>query len=181
MDTNRNLLHEWESIMRRIESIDARLWQGAGIILVVSIGGISLIGGILSKTMMELVIVIVIGLVSLAILTIWWFIFHRWIYLQGVYSYRAREIEEILDLRFNTYARLTEYWGTEEVTGLGSRLHQKDPEAYSALQKFILKQKKECFVHRTIRTSLKCLTFVLASAWIIYMILNGLFYCLKFQ
>lgn len=64
-------LREWEVIMRRIESIDARLWQGAGILLVISIGGISLLRWNPPTTLADLVFALVAGLVSVAILVAW--------------------------------------------------------------------------------------------------------------
>ena len=109
MATDDKWLREWEAIMRRIESIDARLWQGAGILLVLAIGGMSLLGWNPPNSLADLVVVFVTGLLSISILVVWWFIFHRWIYLQGLYVYRAREIEQLFDLRFNTYAYILEY------------------------------------------------------------------------
>ena len=84
--------------------------------------------------MVDFILVVVVGLVSFVILFVWWFIFHRWIYLQGVYSYRAREIEEKLNLWFNRYARLIEHWESEEAESLGkSELREKDHAAYDKL------------------------------------------------
>jgi hypothetical protein len=172
-----NWLHEWEAISKRIESIDARLWQGAGILWVISIGGISILGWNPPKTIGDFTIVVIAGLVSLAILFVWWYIFHRWIYLQGVYSYRAREIEEKLDLWLNRYARLIEHWESEEAESLGkSELREKDRAAYDKLQRFNDEQAKKRFVHFTIRNALRALTIILAIGWLLFMALYGIAY-----
>jgi len=174
LETGDKWLHEWEGIMRRIESIDARLWQGAGILLVISIGGISLIGWNPPKTMADFIFVVVAGLVSLAILVTWWFMFHRWIYLQAIYSYRAREIEDKLDLRFNRYARLLAHWESLQTLDLGKdELKKKDPDAYGRLEDFWKKQKKET---TTIQAALEWLTYVLGSAWVIFTALYTIAY-----
>jgi len=176
-ETNSKWLREWEAISRRIESIDARLWQGAGILLVMSIGGILILGWNPPKTMVDFILVVVVGLVSFVILFVWWFIFHRWIYLQGIYSYRAREIEERLNLWFNRYARLMEYWESEEAESLGkSELREKDRAAYNKLQQFHDKQVKRHFVHFTIRNALRALTIVLAIGWLLFIALHGIAY-----
>jgi len=172
-------LREWEAIMRRIESIDARLWQGAGILLVISIGGISLLGWNPPRTLADFIFALVAGLVSIAILVAWWFIFHRWIYLQGLCSYRAREIEQYLDLRFNTYAHLLEYWESSTMRNISiskKRLKEKAPDDYSQLESFWDKQKKVRFVHTTIRTMMGQLTIILGIAWILFLILYGIAY-----
>jgi hypothetical protein len=176
-EKNKNLLREWEAIMRRIESIDARLWQGAGILLVISIGGISLLGWNTPQTLADFVIVVIASLVSLAILFVWWFIFHRWIYLQGLYSYRAREIEDSLDLRFNIYARLLEHWASPSIIGSDkNKLKVRDGKAYDRLEDFWKKQREKHFVHKTIRTALRWLTFVLAGSWFIFIIFYTIAY-----
>lgn len=172
-------LREWEAIMRRIESIDARLWQGAGILLVISIGGISLLGWNPPRTLADFVFALVAGLVSVAILVAWWFIFHRWIHLQRLYSYRAREIEQCLDLRFNTYARLLEYWESSAMPDISiskKRLKEKAPDAYSQLESFWDQQKKVRFVHARIRTMLRWLTIILVTAWLLFVILYSVAY-----
>ena len=166
-----NLLHEWDTVSRRIEAIDARLWQGAGILLIISIGGMSLVGGNLPKTPLDLTIVIATALTSLFILGIWWFIFHRWMYLQGVYSYRAREIEEKLGLRFNRYARLLEYWDASDESLGRKELMEEDPEAHRRLQQFQQKQARKRFVHCTIRRCLSFLTVGLGVAWVLFVFL----------
>lgn len=178
-ETTSNWLHEWEAISRRIESIDARLWQGAGILLVISIGGISLLGWNPPKTMADFILVVVAGVMSLAILFVWWYIFHRWIYLQRIYSYRAREIEKKLNLWFNRYARLMEHWESPEAESVGkSELRGKDRDAYDQLQHFWENQKKIHFVHVTIRSALRSLTIILAIAWLMFMALYGIAYFL---
>jgi len=178
-ETTSNWLHEWEAISRRIESIDARLWQGAGILLVISIGGISLLGWSPPKAMADFIFVVVTGMVSLAVLFTWWYIFHRWIYLQSIYSYRAREIEERLNLWFNRYARLMEHWESEEAENLGKReLREKDRAAYNRLQYLWENQKKTPFVHVTIRSALRSLTIILAIAWLMFMALYRIAYFL---
>lgn len=179
MAVNERWLREWEAIMRRIESIDARLWQGAGILLVLSIGGISLLGWNTPKTLADFIFALIAGLVSIAILVVWWFIFHRWIYLQGLYSYRAREIEQRLDLRFNTYARLLEYWGSSakpDISISKKQLKEKAPDDYSRLESFWGQQKKVRFAHFTIRTMLRWLTFILVIAWLLFVILHSIAY-----
>ena len=139
--------------------------------------GISILGWNPPKTMGDFILVVVSGLVSLAILFVWWCIFHRWIYLQGIYSYRAREIEEKLNLWFNRYARLIEHWESEEAESLGkSELREKDRAAYDKLQQFRDKQVKKHFVHFTIRNALRALTIILAIGWLLFMALYGIAY-----
>ena len=179
MSVDDKWLREWEAIMKRIESINASLWQGAGIILILSIGAISLLGWDAPSSLADLVAVVIAGVVSMAILVVWWFIFHRWIYLQGLYNYRAREIEQYLDLRFNTYARLLEYWQSSTMSDISiskERLKEKDPRAYSQLEHFWDTQKKRRFVHATIRTMLRWLTIILVISWLLFVILQSIAY-----
>jgi len=164
-ETSVRLLHEWEAIMRRIESIDARLWQGAGILLAFSIGGISFFGWHLFRAMAALIPGIIASGVAIAILLIWWHIFHRWIYLQGIYSHRAREIERNLDLWFNRYARLIQHWETKDEESARNELKQSYPASYTELERFWKKHKKKRFIHVTIRGSLRGLTITLMVAW----------------
>ena len=65
METHDMWLREWEAIMRRIESIDARLWQGAGILLVFSMGGISVLSWTPPNTREDVILGCVIGVLSL--------------------------------------------------------------------------------------------------------------------
>lgn len=171
-------LREWEALMRRIESIDARLWQGAGILLILSIGGISLLGWNPPSSLADFVFALVTGLLSVAILAVWWFIFHRWIYIQGLCSYRAREIEQRFDLRFNIYAHLLEYWESskrlKDISTIKKRLNGKDPEAYSQLEIFWNQQEKRHYVHTRIRTLLCWLTGILIIAWVLFVILYSI-------
>jgi hypothetical protein len=172
-------LREWEAIMSRIESIDARLWQGAGILLILSIGGISLLGWDSPITKADFTFVLGAGLFSIVILVVWWFIFHRWIHLQRIYSYRAREIEEELDLRLNRYARLFQYWQKETTIDLGkSEFREKDRAAYDRFQNFWKNQRKRRFSHVTIQWSLRLLTLILIVAWTVFILIHaaGLFW-----
>ena len=68
MVSDEKWLREWEAIMRRIESIDARLWQGAGILIIVSIGGISLLGWDPIVTKGDFVFALGVGLFSILVL-----------------------------------------------------------------------------------------------------------------
>jgi ABC-type uncharacterized transport system fused permease/ATPase subunit len=109
---NTILQSEWATMNQRIDNIDARIWQGAGILLVLSIGGFSFINwnlplslmGVLSViiisivsfggfsfinwnlplSLMGVLSVIIISIVSLVILYIWLHVFHRWIYIQAI-------------------------------------------------------------------------------------------------
>jgi len=170
------LLREWEAIMRRIESIDARLWQGAGILLAFSIGGISFVGWHLLKAITAPIPGIFASVVAIAILSIWWFIFHRWIYLQSIYSHRAREIERSLDLWFNRYARLVEHWGAKDQESIKSELKQSNPVSYSELEHFWRTYSRRLVVHVTIRRSLGWLTIILLAAWAFLLIFSLLAY-----
>lgn len=163
------LLREWEAIMRRIESIDARLWQGAGTLLVMSLGGITLLGRNPATSLSELAFTIAVGIFSLAILGIWWLIFHRWIHLQRRYSQRVLEIEEALDLRFNTYTRLLEYWKKVECKKEIDNLKHKDPVAYQRLESFSQEEHRRKFVHITIQNSLRALTTILGISWLAFL------------
>jgi len=178
-ETTDSLLREWEAIMRRVESIDARLWEGAGILLVISIGAISLLGWDPPVTKADFIFVFGAALFSILVLIAWWFIFHRWVHLQRIYSYRAREIEDKLDLRLNRYARLFEYWESKTVVDLGKdELKDKDPIAYDHLQNFWENQRKKRFSHVTIQWSLRSLTAILVVAWILFTTLYGIAYFL---
>ena len=170
-ETTSNWLHEWEAISRRIESIDARLWQGAGILLVISIGGISLLGWSPPETKADFLFAFGTSLFSILVLITWWFIFHRWIHLQRIYSHRAREIEDEIDLRLNRYARLLEHWESETMIAPDKgKLKEKDPAAYDRLQKFWENQRKRRFGHVTIQWALRSLTAILIFTWIAFIL-----------
>ena len=170
-------LREWETIMRRIESIDARLWEGAGILLVISLAAISLLGWTSPITWDKMIFAIIAGLFSIFILLVWWFIFHRWIHLQRIYSYRAREIEDELDLRVNRYARILEYWESEEAVDVGKeKLKSIDPEAFKRLGYFYEYQQKKYFGKLTIQWCLRCLTILLVLAWFLFMLFHVISY-----
>lgn len=167
-------LREWEAIMSRVESIDARLWQGAGILLLLSIGGISLLGWDAPVSKADFIFAFGSSVFSLLVLAVWWFIFHRWIHLQRIYSYRAREIEDELDLRLNRYARLFEYWEAETRVDLGKKeFKDRFPDAYDRLQQFWKDQRKRRFSHLTIQWSLRLLTVILAMAWIAFVLVHA--------
>ena len=75
------LLNEWTSISKRIDSIDARIWQGAGILLIISIGGFSLISWNPSDTWFDLSVVALAAIISIAVLIVWLHVFNRWIFI----------------------------------------------------------------------------------------------------
>jgi hypothetical protein len=179
MAVDEKWLREWEAIMNRIESIDARLWQGAGILLLLSVGGISLLGWDPPISRADLIFAVGSGVFSLLVLAVWWFIFHRWIHLQRIYSYRAREIEAELELRLNRYARLFEYWEAETAVGLDKKeFKEKDPVAYDRFERFWESQHKRRFSHLTIQWSLRLLTLILVVAWVAFVLVHaaGLFW-----
>jgi hypothetical protein len=166
-------LREWEAIMSRIESIDARIWQGAGILLL-SIGGISLLGWASPITKADFIFVLGVGLFSIVVLVVWWFIFHRWIHLQRIYGYRAREIEDEIDLRLNRYARLFQYWEKETAIDLGKgKFKKKHPAAYDRFQNFCKDQRKRRFGHITIQWSLRLLTLILVVTWVAFILIHA--------
>ena len=173
METLDVWLREWEAIMKRIESIDARLWQGAGILLVFSIGGISVLSWTPPNTREDVILGSVIGVLSLAVLTVWWFIFHRWIRLQRVYTHRAMEIEDELGLRFNTYGILFQHWNknTNEIKELKSKLKERDERAYDRLEAQYKHLQKTRSARIKIETSFKLLTGILGLAWLVFIIL----------
>lgn len=176
MVSDEKWLREWEAIMSRIESIDARLWQGAGILIIVSIGGISLLGWDPIVTKGDFVFALGVGVFSIVVLLSWWFIFHRWIYLQEAYSYRAREIETDLNLivRWNTYARLLEFWPDKKTVDLSKdELEAKYPDSYERLQNFRKSQRKKRFGHRTIKSSLRLLNTILWLAWAVFIVIHA--------
>ena len=174
---NDKLLREWEIIMRRVESIDARIWQGAGIILIISLGAISLLGWSTPISQDKMVFAVVAGIFSILVLLVWWFIFHRWIYLQRIYGYRAREIEDQCDLRVNRYARIIEYWESTTANDVGKKeLKSKDVEAFQRLEKFYTSLHKRHFVNTTIQWCLRWLTILLASTWFIYTLMHVIVY-----
>lgn len=176
-ETTDSLLREWEAIMRRVESIDARLWEGAGILLVISIGAIALLGWEPPITKADFIFVMGAGLFSILVLIVWWFLFHRWINLQRIYSYRSREIEDRLDLRLNRYARLFEYWKSDTVVDLGKdEFKERDPFSYDRFQKFWENQSKRHFGRVTIQWCLRLLTAILVFAWIGFIIIYAVGY-----
>lgn len=69
-DKNKVLLNEWTVINSTIASIDARMCQGTGILLVISIGSFSLINWHSSKSIIDPIAAIIISIVSLVVL-IW--------------------------------------------------------------------------------------------------------------
>ncbi len=171
-------LREWEAIMRRNESIDARLWQGAGIILVLSVGGISLLGWNPPISRADFIFVVGISVFSLLVLIVWWFIFHRWIHFQRIFSHRAREIEGELDLRLNTYTNRFEYWEDERIALDKKEFKEKLPDAYDRFEKFWEREHKKKSSHRTIEWSLRVLTIILGTAWVAFLLFHaiGLFW-----
>ena len=172
-DAERNtlLLNEWISISKRIDSIDARIWQGAGILLVISIGGFSLIGRNPSNTWFDLSVVALAAVISIAVLIVWLQVFSRWIFIQGNLGYRAREIEDILDLRYNRYSRLIEYWDKTEGTKADLlNLKEHYNQDYINLEKFYRFQSKKKLGHTTIRAALRSLTYILIFLWVAVLI-----------
>lgn len=177
--TEEKWLREWEAYMRRIEAIDARIWQGAGILLILSVAGISLLSWEVPVSKANFIFALGSGVFSLLVLGVWWFIFHRWIHLQRIYSHRAREIEDELDLRFNKYARFFEYWEAEKIVGLSKKeFKEKEPAAYEHFKRFWERNRKRRFSHLTIQWSLRLLTIFLAVAWIAFVLFHaaGLFW-----
>ncbi|GEM_PF-1532965 len=178
MAVDEKWLREWEAIMNRIESIDARLWQGAGIILILSVGGISLLGWSPPISRADLVFAVVSGVFSILVLIVWWLIFHRWIYFQGIFSYRAREIEDELGLRLNRYARLFESREAKKMVDLYKQeFKEKNPDAYNRFKKFWESQHKKRFSHFTIRWSLRLLTIILGTAWVVFILVHVVGFC----
>jgi hypothetical protein len=178
MTLDEKWLHEWEAIMSRIESIDARLWQGAGIILVLSVGGISLLGWNPPISRADFIFVVGIGVFSLLVLIVWWFIFHRWIHFQRIFSHRAREIEVELDLRLNRYTRFFEYWEDRKIALDKKEFKKKIPDAYNRFRKFWESEHRRRINYRTIEWSLQALTFILGTAWVAFVLVHaiGLFW-----
>ena len=91
------------------------------------------------------------------------------------HSYRAREIEDKLDLRLNRYARLFEYWESKTTTDLGkSELKERDVSPYDRFQEFRKKHSKRPFSHITIQWSLRLLTAILIFTWIAFILFTRL-------
>ncbi len=163
------LLSEWVAISQRIEHIDARIWQGAGILLIISIGGFSFFGWNPPKTVFDIIARIVVAIFSIIVLLIWRKVYNRWIYFQDIFGYRAREIEKILDLRMNLYAYSIEYWETEPDTKVYlDDLREKDGEAFNGLKNIYDRSKNRAGrtkIH-TALTWLTWLTWLLIGLWI---------------
>ena len=181
------LLSEWVTISQRMEHIDARIWQGAGILLVISIGGFSFFGWNPPKTLFDFIAGIVVAIISIIILLIWRKIYTRWIYFQSTFGHRAREIEQILDLRMNFYTRSIEYWETRPDTkAYLNDLREHDREAFNRLEDLYKKQSKNKVGRTKIRTSLGWLTWLLICLWVIVIITYTLvfiyptLYCLTY-
>ena len=144
-----------------------------------SLGGISLLGWDAPVSKADFVFAVGAAVFSLFVLAVWWFIFHRWIHLQRIYSYRAREIEDELDLRLNRYARLFEYWEAKAAVDLGKKeFKEKEPAAYDRLERFWESQHKKRFSHLTIQWLLRLLTLILVAAWVAFALIHaaGLFW-----
>ncbi len=173
-------LEEWKTSNKRIDSIDARIWQGTGILLVISIGGFSLLSWNPPSTLLEYCSTIVIALISAAILFIWQRIYQRWQYVQSIIGYRMREIESDLGFfpRLNLYAYVLEYWDRKEATKqIIEKLEKEENESYLKLRDFYNNQKKHKKFGRTpLYKSLNHLTYFLISLWILVIILNSLMY-----
>lgn len=172
LKNNSILLSEWATMNQRIDNIDARIWQGAGILLVLSIGGFSFINWSLPPSLMGFFSVITISIASLVILYIWLHVFHRWIYVQAILGHRAREIEQELGLRFHRYARTMEYWKEdinnikdEETKAFISELKEHDTKSYNNILKFRNDQRKKKLGRTSIRKSLTWLTVLLMIMW----------------
>lgn len=117
------------------------------------------------------------GLFSILVLAVWWYIFHRWINLQRTYSYRAREIEDELDLRLNRYARILEYWESDTATDVGKlELKERDPPSYDRLQTFWKEQRKRHFGNLSIQWGLRLLTVIIALVWLTFILFNTIGY-----
>lgn len=172
MTLDEKWLREWTAIMNRIESIDARIWQGASILLVFSVGGISLLGWNPPISTGDFIIAACSGVFSILVLIVWWFIFHRWIHFQRIFAYRAREIEANLDLRTNRYIRLFEYWKDEKVASDKKEFKKKFPEAFNRFEKFWESEHKRRINYRTIECSLKALTIILGVAWLAFILVH---------
>lgn len=169
------LLSEWVTISQRIEHIDARIWQGAGILLIISIGGFSFFGWNPPETLFDIIAGIVIAIISIIVLLIWRKVYNRWIYFQGTFGHRAREIEQILDLRMNMYAHSIEYWQTRPDTkAYLNDLREKDGEAFNGLKNFYDGQSKNKVGRTKIQTSLTWLTWLLICLWVIVIITYAL-------
>jgi len=147
------LLSEWITANKRIDNIDARIWQGAGILLVISIGGFSILNWKPPHTLIEYLSTMVIAIISVIVLLIWQRVYQRWQYMQSIYGHRAREIELELGLclKLNSYARILEYYGksNEETKSVISRLKEDDNESYKKLLAFRGKQDKSKKFGRT--------------------------------
>jgi len=176
------LLNEWTTINQRIDNIDARIWQGAGILLVLSIGGFSFLGRDQSAQLTNFLSIIIISVFSLVILYIWLRVFNRWIYVQGMLGYRAREIEREMDfhIRFNWYARSIEYWEDKEDTkAFLCRLKENEPDAYNKLFKFYEDQKQKKLGRASIRTTLNWLTILLMAMWVFTGVLYTILFAMR--
>ncbi len=173
-------LEEWKTANKRIDSIDARIWQGTGILLVISIGGFSLLSWSPPSTLLEYCSTVAVASISVVVLFIWQRIYQRWQYVQSIYGYRLREIESDLGFlpRLNLYARVLEYWDRKEDTRqIIEKLEKEENESYLRLRDFYKQQIKHKNLGRTpLYKTLNYLTYLLIALWILVIILNSLIY-----
>ncbi|MFC1953997.1 hypothetical protein ACFLU7_00365 [Chloroflexota bacterium] len=172
------LLQEWIVANNRIDNIDARIWQGAGILLVVSIGGFSIVKWYPPQSIIDYLTLIAVSAISIFILAVWFRIYQRWMYMQDIYGYRIREIENELGLRLNLIARIMEYWESREENKLYiANLKAQDKESYLKLAKYYedLTTKKK-YGRIPLYKTLNILTWFLVSIWISVIILYTLLY-----
>jgi 4-amino-4-deoxy-L-arabinose transferase-like glycosyltransferase len=167
-------LAEYDVIMRRIEQIDARIWQGAGIFLVLSLGGLSFVIATNVQSLERLLSAISVGFLSIVVALTWIGIYNRWLNLQRVYSDRARELEDLLDVWFNRYAYFVEYWTDSKIEQHKAKLEAEKPVAYKRICEIVKERRKHWWDRIPIRLLIVGFSCVIIVIWIAIIAFKGL-------
>jgi len=97
------LLKEYELAQNAFCDLERNVWQTAGIFVVLSIGGISLLLTLRDHNWPNFAIVVGIGLVSILVLWLWRGVIFRWWGLEDVLLYRMGEIESEVGMWMRQY------------------------------------------------------------------------------
>lgn len=156
------LLKEYELAQTAFHELEKNTWQTAGIFVVLSIGGVSLLLTRNQHDWTNFFIVTGIGLISILILWLWYGgIYYRWWALQGVFIYRMREIETEIGMwkeRYIHYLNVTRTWKRPYALGdEKDRLARLDSEIRH-------------YATASARARMRALVFALILGWILLII-----------
>lgn len=97
------LLKEYELALDSFCDLERNVWQTAGIFVVLSVGGISLLVTLKDHSWPNLAIVAGTGLISILVLWLWRGVILRWWGLEDVFLYRMEEIESEVGMWMRRY------------------------------------------------------------------------------